>query len=310
MGPHKKLVPKMLALGAAAALALAACSGSGGITVGSKDFTEQSILGQMLVIALEDAGYDVTDETNLAGTSVVRSALESGDVDMYWEYTGTAWAEILGQEEVVSDSQELYERVKARDAKNGIVWGARGSFDNTYAIAQSAEVAAEYGVTTLTELGELSQSNPDAATVCVAEEFAGRQDGWPGLKEAYGLQIPDANTALLTEGLIYDQVAEAPGSDCNFGEVFTTDGRIQSMNLEVLEDDQNFFPIYNPAITVREEVAQENPEVVEIANDIITRLDTETMQELNLRSDGEEGVPHDQVAREWLESEGLIGGSE
>src|SRR5690606_7975226 len=111
MGRSKKLVTRVLAPVAAlsaASMALVACSSEGEITVGSKEFTEQHILGQMMVIALEDAGYDVNDETGLQGTSVVRNALEAGDVDLYWEYTGTAWGEILGNDDLISDPTELY----------------------------------------------------------------------------------------------------------------------------------------------------------------------------------------------------------
>lgn len=317
MSRSRSLIPKVLALSAVTSLSLVGCGGGieggGGddgaesVAVGSKQFTEQVILGQMMVLALEDAGFAVEDETGLQGTSVVRSALEGDDVDLYWEYTGTAWAEILSMDDVIADPQELYTKVKKADEENGIVWGEPGKFENTYAIAQSAAVAQEFGVTTLTELGELSASDPDAATVCLAEEFSGRQDGWVGMSELYGIEVPEDNVALMGEGLIYDQTADGPNSDCNFGMVFTTDGRIGALNLQVLEDDQGFFPKYNPALTVREEVAEENPEILEIGNDIMSRLDTTTMQELNLRVDGEEGIPADQVAREWLEEEGLIG---
>lgn len=307
---------KAVAVGAASLLALTACgddsdgavaelSGLDGaeLVVASKEFSEQIILGQMMVIALEEAGARVQDRTELAGTSVLRESLEADEIDMYWEYTGSAWADIFGETEVIEDPDELLSTVAERDRANGIVWGERAEFENTYAIAQNQAIADEYGVTNLSELAELSKTDPEAAKVCVAEEFATRADGFPGMQEHYDMEIKAQEP--LDEGIIYTETADAPGSACNFGMVFTTDGRIGALDLQVLEDDKSFFPEYNPAITVREQIAEEHPEVIDLANDIIGRIDFDTMRQLNLQAD-EEGVPHDQVARDWLESEGII----
>lgn len=274
------------------------------LTIASKEFTEQLILGQMLVIALEEAGANVTDETSLAGTAVVREALTGGAIDAYWEYTGTAWADIHGQTEVVTDPDELLARVAELDEAAGVVWGARASFENSYGIAQSAEVADLYGVTTLSELAELAEQDPDAATLCVAEEFATRDDGLPGMTAHYDMTptVPEP----LDEGIIYTEVADGPDSTCNFGMVFTTDGRIAALDLVLLDDDESFFPEYHPAITVREEVAEATPELIDLANEIIATIGFEEMQELNARADVD-GVPHEQVARDWLVEVGIIG---
>ena len=306
-----------LLLLAVAALLLAGCEDDGDgvaaeleglegadITVASKEFTEQVILGQMLVIALEDAGADVTDETSLAGTAVVREALETGEIDAYWEYTGTAWADIYGETEIIADPDELLEQVAERDAEAGIVWGERAEFENSYGIAQSQAVADEFGVATLSELAELAEESPDDATLCVAEEFATRDDGLPGMTAHYDMDptVPEP----LDEGIIYTEVADGPDSSCNFGMVFTTDGRIAALDLELLDDDESFFPEYNPAITVREEVAEEHPELIDLANEIIATIGFDEMQELNARAD-EEGMPPEDVARDWLEEQGIIG---
>jgi len=313
---HVKLLrPLLLLLGAS--LVLAACNGEevdpelaeglegADVTVSSKEFTEQIILGQMLVIALEEAGANVSDETELAGTAVVREALEEGEVDAYWEYTGTAWADIFGEEEVIGDPDELLETVRERDAENGIVWSERGDFENSYAIASSQEVRDEHGVDTLSELADLTAEDPEAAQMCLAEEFVGRDDGWPGLSEHYGIEVPDDQITILDEGVIYSETAESP-EDCAFGMVFTTDGRIGALDLHVLEDDEDFFPEYNPAVTMRDDIVEEYPELEDLANEIIATLDTDTMIELNLRAD-EEGIPHEDVARDHLEEVGLIG---
>ena len=303
----------LIALGA---LLLAACGENGAaeefeglegadVTVASKEFSEQVILGQMLVIALEEAGANVTDETSLAGTAVVREALETGEIDAYWEYTGTAWADIYGETEVVGDPDELLEIVAERDLEeHDLVWGERADFENSYGIAMNQETADEQGVTTLSELAELSQEDPEAASLCVAEEFATRDDGLPGMTAHYNLEseVPDP----LDEGIIYTEIADAPDSTCNFGMVFTTDGRIAALDLELVEDDENFFPEYNPAIVVRGEVADEYPELIDLANEIIGTIGFEEMQELNARAD-EEGIPPEDVARDWLEEQGIIG---
>ena len=307
---------RTVVIATAFALMLAACGGGDSVaeelegldgaqvTVASKEFSEQIILGQMMVQTLEAAGAQVTDQTSLAGTAVLREAQESGEIDVYWEYTGTAWGDIFGEEEVIDDPDELHSTVAERDEENGIVWGARGDFENSYAIASNQEIADEYGVSTLSELAELHASDPEAATFCVAEEFATRADGFPGMTGHYGIEDPDIGEPL-DEGIIYNEIADAPGSDCNFGVVFTTDGRIGALDLVVLEDDESFFPEYNPAITARAEIAEEYPEVVELGDEIMSRLDTDTMIELNRQAD-EEGFPHEEVARDWLEDEDLL----
>jgi osmoprotectant transport system substrate-binding protein len=310
---------RMLAVCMVAVFTLGACGDGNGvatelegldgaqITIGSKEFSEQIILGQMLVQALEAAGAQVTDRTNLAGTLVLRESLAAGEIDLYWEYTGTGWADIFGEEEVIDDPDELLATVAERDLEeNGVVWGERAEFENTYAIASNQAILEEYGVETLSDLAELSQTSQDDATVCIAEEFATRADGFIGMQEHYDMNIPEEQQ-LMDEGIIYTETADAPDSSCNFGMVFTTDGRIGALDLVVLEDDQAFFPEYNPAITVRSEIAEEYPEVVDLANDIIGRIDFETMRELNLRAD-EEGVPHEDVARDFLVDEGIISG--
>lgn len=276
------------------------------LTVASKEFTEQVLLGQMMVLALEDAGASVDDQTSLAGTSVVRDALKTGEVDMYFEYTGTAWADFFGEEEIIDDPDQLLETVRERDEReNDITWGERAEFENTYAFAQNQETADKLGVESLSDLAELSKEQPDEATLCIAEEFATREDGFPGMAEHYDMDIPDDNITLLSEGVIYSQTAQAPDSDCNFGMVFTTDGRIGALDLEVLEDDEAFFPEYNPALTIRTEVADEHPEAMDLGNEIMKSLDFETMRELNLRVD-EEGELPEEVAEDHLRNEGII----
>lgn len=273
-------------------------------TVGSKEFTEQLILGHIARIALEDAGATVNDQIGLAGTLIVREALEAGEIDMYWEYTGTGWLNILEQDEPVAGAEEQYTAVAEMDLEeNGIRWLEPGVFDNTYAIAAHESAIEEFGLATLSDMATFVEENPDEATLCAAQEFLGRPDGLPGLEQHYDFEFPGGNVVTLDEGLIYSSTAER--SDCNLGEVFATDGRIAALDLVVLEDDQEFFPVYNPAMTMRDETYQDYPQLADLLNPIIAALDTETMQELNARVD-EGGEFEDEVAEDWLRSGGFI----
>jgi osmoprotectant transport system substrate-binding protein len=274
------------------------------LTVGSKEFTEQLILGHIARIALEAAGADVDDEIGTVGTGATRGALESGRTDMYWEYTGTAWFEFFGEDEVI-DEDTQYEQVSERDLEeNDIRWLEPAPFDNTFAIAVRQEFQEETGLETLSDLEGYVAENPDEATFCMGTEFSTRPDGFPGLQELYNFEVPDANVNVLDVGPIYNETAT--GGACNFGEVFATDGRIAALDLHVLEDDQGYFPVYNPSLTVRNEVYEEWSDIEGLFAEIAQALDMETMQRLNADVDVE-GFDPDQVAEDWLREQGFIG---
>jgi osmoprotectant transport system substrate-binding protein len=312
---------RLLVLGVAAitVAGLAACgsgsdsASSGGgneplagvtLTVGSKDFTESILLGQMAMQMLEANGATVNDKTNIAGSVTTRDALKNGDIDLYWEYTGTAWVSYLQQTSVVSDPVQLFDQVKQQDAAaNKISWFDRAPLDNTYAFAIRRSEADKLGVKTLSDVAALAKTNPAAATFCIESEFSTRNDGWPGLKAAYGIDVPDSNVKMLDTGVIYTQTAQ--GDTCNFGEVLATDGRIQSLDLVVLQDDRKFFPIYNPAVTTRDTTLTEHPEIETILAPVAAALDTQTMQQLNSRVDTDGEDPAD-VAQEWLTEKGFL----
>ena len=286
-------------------------AGSGGgsplegqtITVGSKDFDEQLVLGQIALKVLEDAGAEVVDSTNLAGTVATREALLSGQIDMYWEYTGTGWITHLGNTEAIPDSQEQWQAVKDQDAEeNGVAWLDYAPLNNTYTLAVRSEDAD--GLETLSDWAADTQENPDAATLCIESEFANRDDGLPGLEEAYGVTVPQGNISLVDTGVVY---TETDAGNCKYGEVFTTDGRIPALDLKILEDDMGFFPVYNPAPTFLEERLGELTGVEEVLAPVTEALTTEEISALNalVSVDGE--LP-DQVAETWLTDNGFIGG--
>lgn len=278
------------------------------LTVGSKDFTESIVLGYIAEFALLAAGADVRDLTNIQGSNSARFALESDQIDLYWEYTGTAWINFQGNTEPVAGSEAQYEAVKSADAENGITWTALSTIDNVYALATNQENAqasgmTTSGMTTLSDYAELLRTDPGAAATCLETEFASRSDGFSGMAEAYGFDPAAAPTQILATGAIYQATADA--SPCVFGEVFATDGRVLGLDLVVLTDDQEFFPRYNAAVTLRSELAEQYPQISEVLTPIAAKLDTETITRLNAQADVD-GREQADVARQWLVDEGFV----
>lgn len=276
------------------------------ITVGSKDFDEQLVLGYISVLLLEDAGVTVTDEVNLGGTDAARAALESGDIDHYWEYTGTAWISFFGETDPIPDRVEQYEAVRDRDAdERGLYWLEPTPFNNTYGIAMSRAAHDDLGQPeSITDLGEMIDSDPDAVTLCVESEFNVRDDGLPGLEAHYGFEIPSNNVTVLDTGVVYGATADR--DPCNFGEVFTTDGRIVELDLVLLEDDEAFFPLYNVApVFVSDTYEAYGATLADLYEPVAALLDDETMAGLNARVSADGERPLD-VARDWLSENDFI----
>jgi osmoprotectant transport system substrate-binding protein len=274
-------------------------------TVGSKEFTEQLILCQITSLTLRSVGATVREQCGLQGSNTTRAALTSGSTDMYWEYTGTAWINYLNHTDPLKDPIQQYDAVAQEDLdKNKVKWLTRSPSNNTYAIGVKSSKADELGVKTISDYARLVSDNPSAASMCVASEFAGRSDGLPGLEQAYGFTVPRGGLATLAEGAIYDAIGK--GDPCNFGEITTTDGRIQSLNLTVLQDDKEFFPVYNLALTVRENVYNDHQDLAKLAEPIATALTDEELQQLNGDVDVRGEDPR-QVAEEWLKAKGFIG---
>lgn len=277
-------------------------SGDGAIKVGSKEFTEQLLLGQITLLALEDAGFKVEDQTNVAGSDKCRTALENGDFDLYWEYTGTAWLVHLQHDQAITKSEEAYEKVKAEDSKNGLVWLDYAPFNNTYTLMMRQEDIESLGISTISQLSQYVNSHPGELTMAADHEFSVRPDGLPSLEELYGFQFGEDQIKIMDLGITYKALKEEK-VDVAMG--FATDGRISAYNLVNLEDDKHFFPVYNPAPCVREEVLKANPKIADVLNKVAAKLDTKTMTNLNYQVDIEEKSP-ETVAREWLKGEGLI----
>lgn len=272
------------------------------IRVSSKEFDEQLLLGQIALVALQAAGANPQDKTNITGSSNVRQALTSGAVDLYWEYTGTAWISYLKQTKPIADPQAQYDAVKQADAANGVTWWARSPANDTYAIAVNPATQARTGVKTLSDYAALAKRDPAAASTCIGPEFKSRDDGFPGLEKAYGFDLPAPQEHLLNDAVIYPTVGK--GDTCGFGEVAATDGRVAGQHLVVLEDDKHFFPTYNPAITIASGVARKYPQLEQVFAPIAAKLDTATLTELNKKV-SVEGQKPATVARDWLKAAGF-----
>jgi osmoprotectant transport system substrate-binding protein len=271
------------------------------LTVGSKDFTENILLAQMLIQATEAEGADVTDQSNLGGTSVNRDALLAGDIDVYPEYNGTGWTVHLGNQDPSSDPQELYDVTAEADLEqNGIQWVGLSPFNDTYGFAANGDLAEAEGGFDLQGMADYLEANPDAS-VCMETEFPDRPDGLVLFEEATGYEVPQEQIQILDTGLIYTETASG---SCDFGEIFTTDGRITALNLELVEDP-GVFILYNVSYTFNDEVYQANAETyTEIVDAILEPLDNDKMAELNAQVDVE-GESAEDVAASYLQEIGL-----
>ena len=302
----KKQISLLFAVLVVISLLLGACTSApveapeeekGLIVVGSKDFSEQFILGYIAVLALEDAGYEVDDQVGLGGTAVNREALLAGEIDLYWEYTGTGWMAHLAHEEPITDPQECFDEVKAEDAGNGLAWLEMAPFNNTYTLMMQQATGDELGIVSLTDLAAYINGGGDAS-LCINQEFYARPDGFRGVEELYGFQFDEDQVIMMDSGLTYKALQDG---ECTTAMGFATDGRIAAFGFFNLEDDLQYFPVYNPAPVIRQEVLDENPGVADVLAPIAQALTTEVMMDLNKRVDIDEEDAVD-VARSFLDT--------
>ncbi len=275
------------------------------MTVGSKNFTEQYVLSEILIQALEARGAEVVDATDTGDTPTTRAALLDGQIDGYFEYNSTGWVEHLGKADPDPDGEALTDDVREADEANGIRWLGRSIFNDTYGFAVTPEIANETRasrannatVFDLEAMADYMTENTDTV-LCVEPEFTERSDGLVLFESATGFDVPDDRIQVFDDaGAIYEAVAEG---DCDFGEIFTTDGRIGSFDLDLVIDPGVFY-VYNVSLNIRDEVYQQAPEAFdELVDDIVGPLTQNRITELNQRvSDGE---PVEEVAADYLDS--------
>ncbi|ACA55879.1 ABC transporter permease subunit [Clostridium botulinum] len=268
------------------------------VVIGSKNFTEQLILGNILEELIKDkTDIDVETKLNLGGTQVSFNALKAGGIDMYVEYTGTAYGNILNIKEPNRDKDVVYNRVK-KDFKEkfGIEVLNPIGFNNTYAMATTKEIAQKYNLKTTSDLAKESSNMIAGPTI----EFANREDGLIGLNKAYNVNFKGVKP--IDGGLRYTALVN---NETQIIDAFTTDGLIEQFNLVLLEDDKRFFPDYYAVPIVKEETLKKFPELREVLGNLDGRITDEKMRKLNYEVDVNKRDPK-QVAKEFLQKEGLI----
>ncbi len=269
------------------------------INVATKPMTEQYIMGEMLDLVIEektDLEVELTQGVG-GGTSNIQPAMESGEFDLYPEYTGTAWNAVLKETDLYSEDKfsELAQRYK--DDYN-FSWAGMFGFNDTYGIAMSREVAERYNISTYSDL----RAHADKLTLGAEYDFFEREDGYKALCDTYDLEFK--STMDMDIGLKY-QAMDQGSIDVMI--IFTTDGKLTSSDAVVLEDDKGFFPSYVCGNVVRQQVLDEHPELTDVLatlNDTIT--DTE-MARMNYEVEVEGKEPRD-VAREFCKEKNLVDG--
>lgn len=272
-------------------------STSGAIKVGSKDFTEQLILGEMYALVLEDQGFKVERKLNLGGTPVAQASLQSGQIDLYPEYTGTALLTVL-KEPANSDRKQVYKTVADNyKQKFNLIWLEPAPLNNTQALVMTQAGSQKYGIKTISQM--IAKANQ--LTMIGPPEFEAREDGLPGLKKAYG-DFKLKKFIPADPGLRYKTLNS---NQADVAVAFGTDGEISALNLVLLEDDKNFFPPYQVAPVVRQEILEKNPAIQDALNTLSPKLTAETMQRLNYEVSGKQREPTE-VAKEFLSQQGFL----
>jgi osmoprotectant transport system substrate-binding protein len=281
----------------AAALAAGCGGSSGAVKVGSKDFTEQFIIGEMYALVLEGAGAPVERRLNLGGTPVAHAGLISGEIDLYPEYTGTGLLTVL-KLPTSGDRAQVFDTVaRAYNERFNLVWLDPAPMNNAQALAMTRAGSERYGVRTVSDF----VAKAPELTLIGPPEFEGREDGLPGLRKAYG-DFSLERYVAVDPGLKYQGLMSG---QADVAVAFGTDGEIGAFDLVVLEDDRNLFPPYQVAPVVRQEALDAHPNLREALNALAPRLTDHVMRRLNHEVSGNKREPAD-VAREFLAGEGML----
>lgn len=270
------------------------------IVVGGKAFTEQQIMTAMTVALLKAKGFTPERKAGM-GSAAVRAALENGQIDVYWEYTGTALGVYNKITDKFASAADAYQRIKEVDAAKGIVWLNMAPANNTYAFAMNKDDAQKRGIATMSDYAKAVNGGAKLTFASNAEFYA-RPDGLPGWQTAYGFELDRDNVKRMDTGLTYNALRD---HQVDSAVVFATDGRIPAFNFVVLADDKNYAPPYNLTPVVRKEVLDRNPKLAAILNSVSPKLSNETMAKLNASVDVDRKTP-EEVAESFLKANGLI----
>jgi osmoprotectant transport system substrate-binding protein len=285
-------------ISAAAVLAFAGTSMATTLTVGGKAFTEQLIISEMSKQLLEQKGYTI-DKKDGMGTKIVRAALENGEVDLYWEYTGTSLITFNKITDKLSP-EETYERVKQLDGEKGLVWLAPSKANNTYAMTIRKDNPKTNGMETISDMAA-SYNAGKPLMLGTSAEFPKRPDGLSAVEEVYGFKAGRENVRPMDLGLAYKALSNG---DLDVIASQATDGLIAAMDLKVLKDDKGFFPNYAMTPVVRKEVLDANPDLKGILESLSAKLDDSVMQHLNGEVDVDKKTV-EEVAANFLKENNL-----
>lgn len=278
---------------------IGSASANSTIVVGGKKFTEQQLVAEMTAQLLRANGYKVDKRADL-GSSVLRAAQENGQVDVYWEYTGTSLITYNKITDKLS-AEETYKKISELDAQKGITWLNPSKANNTYALAMRKVDAEKDGIVSISDLAKNVEAGKTYKFASNAEFFS-RPDGLRPLQEEYGFEFERKNIVRMDGGLTYQALRDG---QVDLALVLSTDGRIPAFGFLVLKDDKGFFPGYALTPVIRTEVLEGNPRVAELLNGLASKLDDETIAGLNSRVDvGRESV--EGVSKEFLQKNNLL----
>lgn len=287
---------KSIAISGLAAVTSVLAAHAEPVKIGSKNFTEQFIVAEIYAQALEKAGIEVQKRLNLGATQIAHTALTSGEIDLYPEYTGTALAAVV-KGELTSDPDQIYNEVKKHyEDQLQLTLLKPTAINNGYAIIMLPDRAAEFKLKTLTDLGPVSKD----LTFGAEGTFGERKDGLPGLEKVYGIKFKEfvkfAKLGIRYSALTSKQI------DVSFG--FATDWQIEDNKLAVLEDDKGLFPPYYLVPVVRQDALKANPKIAEVLDKLAPLLTNEKMRAMNAAVERDRKEPAE-VAAEFLKAEGL-----
>ncbi len=276
------------------------------IRVSSKPNTENLVLGQLIVLTLENAGLPVVDRTNLGSSQVTRASLENGEIDAYPEYTGTAISNYFPNaptpEGITQDAAALYEFVSERDLEqNNLVWLEPAPANNTFSLAVTRSFAEENGLTTAADLASYIGAG-NQVKLATNDEFAQRPDGLAAYEETYGFDLSNDQLLVITgaSSAQTEQALAEGANDVNVAMAYSTDGALVAYDFVVLGDPQGAQPVFQPCPVFRQEVIDAYPQIPELLNPVFNSLTNEVLQELNAQVDVDGALPAE-AARNYLQ---------
>ncbi|WP_417422171.1 ABC transporter substrate-binding protein [Halomonas sp.] len=282
---------------------LSQASANDPVVVSSKIDTEGAVLGELIIQTLERNGISTENRLQLGATNVVRTALTTGEIDIYPEYTGNgAFFFDMADSDVWKDPEQAYQTVREQDAQNGLVWLMPASANNTWAMSIREDVASEHNLKTLDDLAAYIADGGDFKFAASAE-FVESAQALPAFQEAYGFELTADQLLVLSGGntAATMRAAAQQTSGVNGAMTYGTDGGLNALGLVVLEDTRGVQPVYQPSPVVRESVLDAYPDIEPLLDEVFSTLDEVTLQELNANV-AVNGLSADQVANDYLDS--------